>query len=88
MFVQGFLGDPYIGVTLETPPNGEAGAAREEVFEAALDESFDLLLEDGVIAVDGIQFVHNLDLTSGTGEPVGEGSLRVTCNEFEQGVPP
>jgi hypothetical protein len=88
VFVQGFLGDPYIGVTLAAPEGADPATARDDVYEAALDESFDLLLEDGVIAVDGIEFVRNLDLTSGAGESVGQGSLRVTCNDFEPGVPP
>jgi hypothetical protein len=86
VFVQAFLGDPYIGVTLELPGDGEV--AREEVFEAAIDESFDLLLEDDVIRADDIEFVRNLDLTNGASEPAGTGSVNVTCNEFSQEIPP
>jgi hypothetical protein len=86
VFVQAFLGDPYVGVTIAvTDP--EDGAVREEVFEAAIDESFDLLLEDDVIAADAIEFVRNMDLTSGQGEPAGQGSVRVTCGGYEQGAP-
>jgi hypothetical protein len=86
VYVQAFLGDPYVGVTLELPA-GDGGESREEVFEAALDESFDLLLEDDVIQADDIEFVRNLDLTSGAAEAAGTGSVHVTCSEYEQGVP-
>ena len=87
VFVQAFLGDSYVGVTVASP-EAAAGAPGEEVYEAGLDDSFDLLLEDDVIASDDIQFVRNLDLTQGDGEPAGEGSLHVTCKKYEQGVPP
>jgi hypothetical protein len=86
VLVQAFLGDPYVGVTLSLPP-GEDGEAREEVFEAALDESFDLLLEGDTIQADEIAFVRNLDLATGAAEPAGTGSVRVTCNDFEKGMP-
>jgi hypothetical protein len=89
VFVQASLGDPYIGVTVEqSDPEDEDGAASEEVFEAAIDESFDLLLEDDVVAAGEIEFVRNMDLTTGEGEPAGVGSVRVTCGGYEQGGPP
>jgi hypothetical protein len=89
LFVQAFLGDSYIGVTVETPraDGADGDGAEEEVFEAALDESFDLYLEDDVIAAEGIAFVRNLDLTRGEGEPAGEGSVRVTCGGYDSEVP-
>jgi hypothetical protein len=87
VFVQAFLGDPYIGVTVELPGDDEQ-VAHEEVFEAAIDESFDLLLEDDVIQADDIEFVRNLDLTNGVSESVGTGSVHVTCNDFSKEIPP
>jgi hypothetical protein len=90
IFVQAFLGDSYVGLTIsapEDPADGEA-AADDEVYEASLEDSFDLLLEDDVIRADNVQFVRNIDLTAGSGEPVGEGSLYVECGTYEQGVPP
>jgi hypothetical protein len=87
IFVQAFLGDSYIGVTVASP-DAQAGAPGEEVYEAGLDDSFDLLLEDDMIASDDIHFVRNLDLTEGDGEPAGDGSLHVTCTRYEPGVPP
>jgi hypothetical protein len=90
LFVQAFLGDSYVGLTVELPATDDdpADAADEEVFEAALDDSIDLVLEDDVIVAADIDFVRNLDLTGGDGEAVGTGSLRVTCSEYEQGEPP
>src|SRR5262245_50098493 len=86
VLVQAFLGDPYVGVTLEQPgADGEDAPA--EVFEAALDDSFDLLLENNIIQADGIEFVRGLDLDTGAAESAGTGSVRVTCNDFEQGMP-
>jgi hypothetical protein len=81
VLVQAFLGDPYIGITVEVPPSGSDGetTAREEVFEASLDDSIDLLLEDDVIAADGIEFVRNLDLTQSGGvgrRRIGSGHLQ------------
>ena len=92
IFVQAFHGDPYIGITIEVPRadggTADGSGANEEVFEASLDDSFDLFLEDDVINAEDIKFVRNLDLTQGDGEPVGEGSVHVTCSDYEQGVPP
>jgi hypothetical protein len=86
VLVQAFLGDPYVGVTLARPVT-DGSEASEEVFEAALDESFDLLLEGNMIQADEIEFVHGLDLTTGASEPAGTGGVSVTCNDFEQGMP-
>jgi hypothetical protein len=81
VLVQAFLGESYVGVTI---------GDNEALYEAALDETLDLLLEQDVIAADDIEFVRNLDLTDGEseGEPAGVGSLRVTCGGYEHGVPP
>ena len=35
-----------------------------------------------------IQFVRNLDLASRVGEPVGTGSVTVTCSSYNAGLPP
>jgi hypothetical protein len=90
LLVQAFLGDSYVGVTVD--PIGDAAhdgdeAAPPEIYEASLADVFDLALEDDVIAADGIEFVRDLDLGAGQGEPAGSGSLRVTCGSY-QPVPP
>jgi hypothetical protein len=84
ILVQAYLGDSYVGVTVEPDHEGE----REVVYEASLDEALDLVLEGDVIAADAITFVRNLDLATGTGATVGDGALRVTCGRYEAGPPP
>jgi hypothetical protein len=86
LLVQAFLNDSYIGVTVGGDGQNETAPA-PEVYEASLANVFDLVLEDDVIAADGIEFVRNLDLAQGSGESLGQGSLRVTCGSYEQGVP-
>ena len=84
IFVQAFLGDSYIGVTIE--PGEEGG--QEVVYEASLDDPLDLVLESDVISAGSITFVRNLDLATGSGSTAGDGSLRVTCGRYEAGSPP
>jgi hypothetical protein len=84
VLVQAYLGDSYVGVTVEGADEDEA----DVVYEASLDDALDLVLEDDVIAAESITFVRDLDLESGSGEPAGEGGLRVACGRYEAGVPP
>jgi hypothetical protein len=105
LLVKAFLGESYIGVTV-----GDAEAVGEtattapgddlEIYEAALDQTLDLLLEDDAIAADDIAFVRGLPLdrlpaddgagadgAGAAGESAGTGSLLVRCGSYEQGVP-
>jgi hypothetical protein len=84
ILVQAYLGDSYLGVTVEPDHEGEP----EVVYEASLDDELDLVLESDVIEADAITFVRNLDLATGDGATVGGGSLRVTCGGYEAGTPP
>lgn len=83
IFVQAFLGDSYIGVTVT-----EGDDEPEVVYEASLDDALDLVLEDDVIAADSFTFVRDLDLANGSSTPAGEGTLRVTCGRYEAGSAP
>jgi hypothetical protein len=84
ILVQAYLDESYVGVTIEPDHEGDP----EVVYEASLDDELDLVLEGDVIAADDVTFVRNLDLATGTGARVGDGSLRVTCGRYEAGTPP
>ncbi|CAB4826524.1 MAG: hypothetical protein F2754_05275 [Actinobacteria bacterium] len=77
--VQAFFDDPYVGVTV---------GDKESVFEPTLAEPVDLSFADNVVSGNAIQFVRNLDLASRVGEPVGTGSVTVTCSSYNAGLPP
>ena len=77
--VQAFFNDPYVGVTV---------GDKESVYEATLDEPIDLSFQDNVVTGTAIRFVRNLDLTARVGEPVGTGSVSVTCSSYSAGLPP
>ncbi len=77
--VQAFFNDPYVGVTI---------GDKESVFEPTLDEPIELTFQDDVVHGGAIQFVRNLDLAARVGEPVGIGSVTVTCSGYHAGLPP
>jgi hypothetical protein len=100
LLVKAFLGESYIGVTVgDAEPEGESATTAPaddlEIYEAALDQTLDLLLEEDTIAADDIAFVRGLPLdalptessTGAAGESAGAGSLLVRCGSFEKGVP-
>ncbi|HEX7095436.1 MAG TPA: hypothetical protein VF183_06105 [Acidimicrobiales bacterium] len=86
IFVQAFLRDSYVGVSVL---EDEDAGTPAELYEASLDGPLDLILEDDVIEADAISFVRGIDLEQGGGgEPAGDGTLRVTCGRYELGDPP
>ena len=95
LLVKAFLGESYIGVTVgDVEPDGGTATTAPgdelEIYEAALDQTLDLLLEDDAITADDIAFVRGLPLDTdvgAAGESVGTGSLLVRCGSYEQGVP-
>ena len=75
--VQGFLGRPYIGVMI----------GGEVMFEAALDDPFDVYVHDNKLTTGAIRWQEGLDLESGQGEPAGFGAVFVDCPGYESGLP-
>ena len=77
--VQTFFNEPYVGVTV-----GDS----EVVYEAEIDQPLELSFQDNAIVGNDVVFVRNLELTRGAGEPAGQGSVRVDCRGYVQGLPP
>ncbi len=75
--VQGFLGQPYVGVTV-------GDSAR---YEAALDEPLDVYLHDDTISAGAVRWERDLDLGSGSGEEAGYGAVFVECTGYETRLP-
>ena len=75
LYVQAFLGDPYIGLRLEDGT----------LFEPSLLEgSLDLYVQDDVIRASAIRFVKDLDLETGAATEVGFGELEIHCYEYSR----
>ncbi len=74
LYVQAFLGDPYIGLYLEDGT----------LFEPSLEGSLDLYVQDDVIRASAIRFVRDLDLETGTATEVGFGELEIHCYEYSR----
>ncbi len=74
LYVQAFLGDPYIGLYLEDGT----------LFEPSLEGSLDLYVHDDVIRASAIRFVRDLDLETGTATEVGFGELEIHCYEYSR----
>lgn len=75
--VQGFLGQPYVGLTI-----GESVR-----YEASLESPLQIFLHDGTISAGAIEWVRGLDLDSGTAERIGYGAVFVSCGEYVLGLP-
>ncbi len=75
--VQGFLGQPYVGLTI-------GGSVR---YEASLDGPLEVFAHDGTISAGAIEWVRGLDLESGVGERIGYGAVFVSCAEYVHDLP-
>ena len=77
LYLQAFLGDPYIGLRL----------ADGTLFEPSLESPLDLYVQDDVIRASAIRFVRDLDLETGTATDVGFGELEIHCYEYSREAP-
>jgi len=75
--IQGFLGQPYVGLTI-------GGSVR---YEASLDGPLEGFVHDGTISAGAIEWVRGLDLDSGVGERLGYGAVFVSCGEYVHDLP-
>ena len=75
--IQGFLGQPYVGLTI-------AGSVR---YEASLDAPLEVFVHDGTISAGAIEGMRGLDLDSGVGERIGYGAVFVSCGEYVHDLP-
>jgi hypothetical protein len=75
--IQGFLGQPYVGLTI-------VGSVR---YEASLDGPLEVFVHDGTISAGAIEWVRGLDLDSGVGERLGYGAVFVSCGEYIHDLP-
>ena len=75
--IQGFLGQPYVGVTI-----GES-----ILYESMLEGSLEVFVHDGTISAGAIEWTRGLDLESGHGERVGYGAVFVSCAEYIHDLP-
>ena len=75
--IQGFLGQPYVGVTV-------GGSVR---YEATLDGPLEVFVHDGTISAGAIEWTRGLDLGSGLGERVGYGAVFVSCENYVHDLP-
>tara|TARA_Y100000590_G_scaffold462158_1_gene625562 strand:- start:937 stop:1440 length:504 start_codon:yes stop_codon:yes gene_type:complete len=77
VLIQGFLGQPYVGVTV-----GES-----ILYESMLEGSLEVFVHDGTISAGAIEWTRGLDLESGRGERVGYGAVFVSCAEYIHDLP-
>jgi len=75
--IQGFLGQPYVGLTI-------GGSVR---YEASLDAPLEVFVHDGTISAGAIEWMRGLDLDSGVGERIGYGAVFVSCGEYVHDLP-
>ena len=75
--IQGFLGQPYVGLTI-------GGSVR---YEASLDGPLEVFVHDGTISAGAIEWMRGLDLDSGVGERIGYGAVFVSCGEYVHDLP-
>jgi len=75
--IQGFLGQPYVGLTI-------GGSVR---YEASLDGPLEVFVHDGTISAGAIEWIRGLDLESGVGERLGYGAVFVSCGEYVHDLP-
>ncbi len=75
--IQGFLGQPYVGLTI-------GGSVR---YEASLDAPLQVFVHDGTISAGAIEWMRGLDLDSGVGERIGYGAVFVSCGEYVHDLP-
>ena len=79
-FVQAFVGEPYIGVSV--------GDGDDRVlFEPRLGVLLDFTFDHDVVRFDAVDFVTELDFETGEYTPAGLGSAVVECRSYETGNP-
>ncbi len=81
VYFQAFLAEPYIAVEV-----GDS-TGDTELLEASLDDRLEVFITDDRVAAGAIRFVRDLDLTTGTGEFVGFGSIDVVCAGYARRLP-
>ena len=77
--VQVAPGEPYVGVVVD----GTEGVR----YEAALDAPLELTFDGERIRSGTVEFVADLDLATGEGDPVGVGRVDLRCDEVLDGLP-
>ena len=77
LYLQAFLGDPYIGLRL----------ADGTFFEPSLESPLDLYVQEDVIRASAIRFVRDLDLETGTATEAGFGEVEIHCYEYSNELP-
>jgi hypothetical protein len=75
--VQGFLGQPYLGVTVGSSIR----------YEASLEEPLEVYVHDDTISAGAVRWERDLDLESGGGDVVGYGAVFVECASYEKRLP-
>ena len=75
--VQGFLGQPYLGMTV-------GNSIR---YEASLKEPLDVYVHENTISTGAVRWERNLDLELGGGDVVGFGAVFVECASYENHLP-
>ncbi len=75
--IQGFLGQPYVGLTI-------GGSV---LYEASLDGPLEVFVHDGTISAGAIEWVRGLDLESGVGQRMGYGAVFVSCGRYVHDLP-
>ena len=77
VLVQGFLGQPYVGLMI----------AEEVALEAALEDPLEVYVHNDKITAGAIRWQKDLDLETGEGESAGFGALFVDCLTYQSGLP-
>lgn len=75
--IQGFLGQPYLGVTVGSSIR----------YEASLEEPLEVYVHDDTISAGAVRWERNMDLESGGGVVVGYGAVFVECASYESRLP-
>lgn len=80
VYLQAFLGAPYLGISVTDE--------QTVVYEAAIDRPLDISYENDVLRVDDVVLVTDLDLETGAGTDAGLGSIVVECRSYQRDLPP
>lgn len=81
VYVQAFLGQPYLGITVI---DGETST----LYEPSVDRPLEITRVGDVVRADDIVLVTDLDLATGEGTEAGEGTVVIECRSYEEDVPP
>lgn len=82
LYLQAFLAEPYVAVAVTEP------ASEPVVYEPSLATPFEIVQQGDVYRVDDVEFVTDLDLTTGVGTEAGPGTIVVECGSYATGLPP